>query len=96
VVSESAGTVLVVDQVEEVITTPLGPPIHKRDFFIQLEHALREHLTLRVVLAFREEYLSQIQQIASNLSSYWVPYRLERLSTEGLVTLLSVRRPWRA
>jgi hypothetical protein len=77
------GTVLIIDQLEEIVTTPLGPPHQKRDFFLQLRDAVDSYSDLRVVLAFREDYLPELQRLGTDLSAYWATFPLERLGRDG-------------
>jgi DNA-binding winged helix-turn-helix (wHTH) protein len=72
--------VLVIDQLEEIVTIDKsGSPRQKEEFFVELREAVARDPSLRVLLAFREEYLAQLQRLAGELSQMWKPYPLTLL-----------------
>jgi len=85
-------SVLVIDQLEEIVTIDKsGSPLQKEEFFVQLREAVARDSSLRVLLAFREEYLAQLQRLAGELSQMWEPYPLTLLSREDCV--LAIKEP---
>jgi DNA-binding winged helix-turn-helix (wHTH) protein len=78
-----AGKVLIVDQLEEIVTTQLGPPREKREFFLELLSALETYSSLRVLFALREEFLLEIQRMARDLEPYWRSFALDRLRLDS-------------
>jgi hypothetical protein len=86
---ESRETILILDQLEEIITTPLGEYFQRREFFVQLRQALEDHPSLRILLAFREEHLAELKRLAQELASYWQEFRLEKLSSAGAALAIS-------
>lgn len=75
-------TVLVLDQLEEIVTVNLGPPRQKRAFFVEIQEALVNNPSLRLLLAFREEYLAEMQRLAGDLCDSWRLYPLTLLKRE--------------
>jgi len=87
-----AGSVLVIDQLEEVVTTDKsGSPRQKEEFFVELGEAVARDPSLRVLLAFREEYLVQLQRLAGELSQTWRHYPLTPLRRKDCE--LAIRGP---
>jgi hypothetical protein len=85
---------------EEIITTSPHDRYLKaqRDFFLELSSALWDHESLRLVLAFREEFYVQILRIASDVTDQrphprWttVAFPLGRLTPEE--ARLAITRP---
>lgn len=73
-------SVLIIDQLEEIVTIDKsGSPRQKEEFFVQLREAVVRDSSLRVLLAFREEYLAQLQRLAGELSQVWNSYPLTLL-----------------
>lgn len=83
-------TVLVIDQLEEVVTIDKpGPLRQKQEFFVELREAVARDESLRVLLAFREEYLAQLQRLAGELAQMWKPYPLPLLGREDCALAIS-------
>lgn len=82
-------TVLVIDQLEEIVTTNRSPLRQKQEFFVELQEALAHDPSLRLLLAFREEYLAQLQRLAGELSQWWKPYPLTLLRREDCEIAIS-------
>jgi len=64
---DAAGRVLVLDQFEELFTKYPERFKDKVDFFRELLDALEEDSSLRVILAIRQEYLADMNQLAEGL-----------------------------
>lgn len=74
----SGAPVLIIDQLEEILTSP-GPPSQKRGFFVDLLQAIRCYNDLRIVLSLREEFLVAIEREAIDLEPYWLLFPLVKL-----------------
>lgn len=64
----SQGRVLILDQFEELFTQYPNRHEDRAGFFEDLIAAMNDDPTLRVILAMRKEYLSDIEQLAERLS----------------------------
>jgi hypothetical protein len=64
----SQGRVLILDQFEELFTQHPTRHEDRAGFFEELIAAMNDDPTLRVILAMRKEYLSDIEQLAAQLS----------------------------
>lgn len=82
----AARAVLILDQVEEIITTNYGAANdwqQKRQFFIELKDALSQQPNLSLLLAFREEHLAAIRdRLAVELRALQTEYLLDLLSRQ--------------
>jgi hypothetical protein len=76
--------VVVFDQFEEIFTVNPEYWEHREEFFRELADALDADRYLRVVLALREDYVAQLEQLLPLLPSY-VRFRLEQLSRDGAI-----------
>lgn len=86
-------TLLVIDQLEEIMTTRQGKPQRGREreaFFIELREALAQNPSLRVLLAFRQESLADIEQQARELSEFWSRYQLTTLPRKAAKAAISL------
>jgi hypothetical protein len=82
-------SVLVIDQLEEIVTSDRsGSPRQKEEFFVELRESVARDPSLRVLLAFREEYLAQLQRLAGELSQTWKSYPLKLLQRKDCETAI--------
>lgn len=87
--SSMALTILIIDQFEEIVTGAQGVR-HQRGFFTDLGHAIAENPGLRVLLAFREEYLASILRLTDYLGNvethrYDMPMMTPQSAREAIV-----------
>jgi DNA-binding winged helix-turn-helix (wHTH) protein len=75
-------TILIIDQAEELILADddKGPQI--KPFFIEVSDALLNDPSLRVLFAFREEYVAQFERLGAELEDFSVRYPLAKLAIE--------------
>ncbi|HKV35128.1 MAG TPA: winged helix-turn-helix domain-containing protein [Pyrinomonadaceae bacterium] len=73
-------TILIIDQAEELILADQGPQI--KPFFIEICDALLNDPGLRVLFAFREEYVAQFERLGVELEDFSVRYPLSKLGIE--------------
>ena len=76
-----AGTILVIDQLEEILNPGCCPYAHVSGFFAQLHLALVENPRLHIVLVFREEFLGPLRRLAEELANYWCEFILRQLDS---------------
>ena len=83
--------ILILDQFEEIFTVPTVDWAKQReDFFIQVNDALTENKTLRVLFIIREEYLGQIEKYGKFLpNNFNARFRLNSLTTKNAEAALS-------
>lgn len=84
-----APRILIIDQLEEILTMLLGKPSAKRDFFVEILDAIAAYPSLRVVLAIREEFLVPIQRLAKDLEPYWSLFPLEPLQLDAAIEAIT-------
>ena len=82
-------TIVVVDQLEELLTSRIGSPAQKKGFFSELREVLLENSSVRLLLAFREEYHAQMLRTAHALSEFSTDYPLSLLSREDAILAIS-------
>jgi len=86
--------VLIIDQFEEILTTPTRRPEDREDFFLQMREALRGHPNLTVLLVMREDHLAALEPYAPLLPDRLrARYRMDRLT--GDQALDAIRQPAR-
>lgn len=75
-------TILILDQAEEllIIDDDWGPQL--KPFFIELRDALITDPSLRILFAFREEYLAQLQRVGKEITDFSTLYPLAKLRIE--------------
>jgi len=81
--SESTPKLLLLDQVEEMFTDP-GREDEVRAFFDTLLETLTHYPQLKIVLAFRKEYLADIKDQLRERSINYLWYSLRTLREEGV------------
>jgi hypothetical protein len=75
---------LIVDQFEELFTTHLDHYSERADFFFQLQHSLKEHPQLSLLLSMREDYIAQLDTYVAQLPDRLrTRFRLELLGEEA-------------
>ncbi|MGC2237391.1 MAG: winged helix-turn-helix domain-containing protein [Pyrinomonadaceae bacterium] len=75
-------TIVVIDQAEELLTINFGEYQNKRNFFIEIGDALEKYPNLHFVIAFREEYLAELQRISKDISKFCVLSPMALLSLD--------------
>ena len=84
--------VLVIDQFEEILTTHPQRWRERRDFFRQLEQAMRDDPKLWVVLSLREDFVAPLDPFARLLSGRMqARYYMQRMGAEA--ALEAIARP---
>lgn len=83
--------ILILDQFEEIFTVPtVNWAAQREDFFKQVNDALAENKTLRVLFIIREEYLGQIEKYGKFLpNNFNARFRLNSLTTKNAEAALS-------
>lgn len=75
---------LIVDQFEELFTTHPERYPERADFFFQLQHSLKEHPQLSLLLSMREDYIAQLDSYAAQLPDRLrTRFRLELLGEDA-------------
>jgi len=91
---DKQGRVLVLDQCEELFTKYPERFEHRVDFFKEIISALKADQTLRVILAIRQEYLANMDELAENLPKDDLPmkrFHLKRMNSNN--ALEAITRP---
>jgi hypothetical protein len=89
------GTVLIIDQFEEIFLGSIATSAARREFFDQLDSALKSAEDFRLLVVMREEYLASIEEYSGSVpNEFEIRYQLRALSPEA--ARLAIRGPLQA
>ena len=83
---------LILDQFEELFTTPPDRYEERAAFFLQLQRCLADYPQLSLLLSMREDYIARLDSYAAQMPDRLrTRFRMERLTADG--ALAAVKEP---